>query len=84
MIMYMCVPANLDPAAFRHILHDVPRGVYAGWVLIHPKHTSTSASASTSTSASHDTTQDYNHVYKTVLSLGYNPTFDTKEETVVC
>lgn len=51
--------ANLDPAAFRSTLVNVPRGVYIGWAQI-----------------------EGGPVYPTVLSLGLNPHFQTKEETV--
>lgn len=55
--------ANLDPAAFESVLLQQPRGVYAGFIRIHPSPV----------------------VYKTVLSLGLNPTFtDSVKETVEC
>lgn len=57
-----CPTANLDPASFRGLLTDVPRGVYMGWAQV--------GGAG-------------QPVYKTVLSLGTNPSFaDSREDTV--
>ena len=63
--------ANLDPNSFTTDINSLISGVYCGWCMI--------------CDTCSDDTHNTNNVYKTVLSIGTNPTFpDSIHKTVEC
>jgi hypothetical protein len=77
--IFPCFSANLDPTAFKSVLVGVDRGVYCGWVSINngPVYQVPQLFLAACQYLSSDP------CFQTVLSLGLNPQFQTKEETVV-
>lgn len=75
-----CPTANIDPGCFTDAVHQAPRGVYIGYLRF--------VSLPTSISEAHtdEELKEFSPsvVYRTVLSIGTNPTFETTSDTVEC
>uniref|UniRef100_A0A7S0P1G5 riboflavin kinase n=1 Tax=Calcidiscus leptoporus TaxID=127549 RepID=A0A7S0P1G5_9EUKA len=59
--------ANLDPAAFEHVLDAAEEGVYVGWATVSDVRLPEASRTS---------------VHKAVLSIGWNPFYQNSERTV--